>query len=66
LKLVDIKVDPASYEDEVTSASGDWFTYVLLAYGIFAIADSIFHFISNDRTYVEMLKDAVTGVSTGG
>jgi hypothetical protein len=57
LKVVDIQFEPVP--NEVSSTSNDWFTYILVAYGIFAITDSIFHFIPNDKTYVEMLKDAI-------
>ncbi len=52
-------------EEETSSSSGDFFTYVLLAYLVFAVADTIFHFIPNDKTYVEMFGDVVRGVVGG-
>lgn len=37
---------------------------ILGAYLVFAIADSIFHF-TGDKTYINMLKDAFTGLGIG-
>jgi hypothetical protein len=37
---------------------------ILGAYLVFAIADSIFHF-TGDKTYISMLKDALTGLGIG-
>jgi hypothetical protein len=34
------------------------------AYIVFAIADSIFH-LTGDKTYITMLKDALTGLGIG-
>jgi len=34
---------------------------VLIGYVIFAVSDSVFHFIPNDRTYAQMFTDFVTG-----
>jgi hypothetical protein len=64
LKLIDVQFDPVPQEEN--NSSGDLFTYVLLAYVVFAVSDSIFHFIPNDKTYVEMIKDAIVGATTDG
>ncbi|KAG7369021.1 hypothetical protein IV203_031764 [Nitzschia inconspicua] len=63
-KDIDVQFDPVPQDDN--TSSGDFFTYILLAYVVFAVADSIFHFIPNEKTYVEMLKDAIVGETGNG
>lgn len=64
--ILDVPLNPVplDVDDDVSSSSGDFFTYVLIAYAIFAVGDSIFHFVPNDRTYVELFRDAIVGVVT--
>ena len=46
---------------DAEGGTGDWFTIVLLGYVVFAVSDSIFHFVPNDKSYGEMLLNAITG-----
>jgi hypothetical protein len=40
---------------------------ILAAYLVFALSDTVFHFIPNDKPYSAMLVDAIRGVAaTGG